>query len=305
MLRILVADDEELSLELFKDVFKLEKKFPFSIAPQSFHETSEYLMDSKEPIAFDITYCRNSSEAVNSVKESLAENRPYAMAFLDVRMPLPEDGIQAGEQIRRLDPHIELIFVTGFFDYDPLEVATRVPPVHKMLYIQKPFSAHELLHFAYALGGKWLHEKNGRTLRENLEEANTALKVLLGQREADKKTMEEVIVRNTQQLVGPLFEKLKTTKLSDRQKHIVTTLESNLEKITSPFLEKLGVKFYNLTPMELQIANLVKTGLSNKEIANMLGLSTGTIMAHRHNLRDKLGITNKKVNLRTHLLSMG
>jgi len=102
-----------------------------------------------------------------------------------------------------------------------------------------------------------------------------------------------------------MVEKLKMTTVSARQGNILTTLESNLEEITSPFLNTLDAKYFKLTPMEMQVANHVKSGLSNKEIAELTGVSKGTITIHRHNLRKKLGILNKKINLRTHLLSIG
>jgi DNA-binding CsgD family transcriptional regulator len=244
-----------------------------------------------------------------------------------------EDGIWVAEQIRKIDPDIELVFATGFSGYAPKEIVKRVPPVHKMIYIQKPFGIHELLHLAYSLGHKWIHERSDRQLRENLhrlvdektkelklanevleqsvvertthlEEANIALKVLLRQREGDEKKIGDTLLSNVQQLVKPMVEKLKMTGMSQRQKNILTTLETNLDAIIRPFLKTLDASFRNLTPMQIQVASFVKAGLSNKEIAELLGISIGTVMIHRHNLRDKLGLKNEKVNLRTHLLSL-
>jgi DNA-binding NarL/FixJ family response regulator len=332
-LRILVADDEDMFLNIYKEVFSHINDFDDLLEENRFLFEFENPFDFSGAIAFDVTYCSKKEDVVECVEISLKEQNPYAIAFLDIRMPLPEDGILAGEKIRQLDPNIELVFVTGFTDYDPIEIASRIPPVHKMLYIQKPFSIHELLHFAHSLGCKWLYEESNRKQKEilealvekktaalqnanknlekkvkerteHLEETNTALKVLLSQRENDKSGVEEVVIGNTQQLVMPMLEKLKSTKLNGKQINIVKTLEANLESITYPFIEKAGLKFYNLTPMELQTANLVKTGLSNKEIADVLGVSAGTIMAHRHNLREKLGLKNTKLNLRAHLMSI-
>lgn len=332
-IRILVADDEDTFLNMYKEVFSHVNDF------SAIAEENRFLFNLGGPdgsagaLSFDVTYCQKSTDVVDWVEISLKEENPYAIAFLDIRMPLPEDGIIAGEQIRKLDPNIELVFVTGYSDYDPIDIASRVPPVHKMLYVQKPFNIHELLHFAHSLGCKWLYEQNNRKQKDiledlvekktkalqkanknlekkvkertaHLEETNTALKVLLSQRENDKKEVEEVVIGNTQQLVMPMLEKLKKTKLNDQQENIVNALEANIDSITYPFIEKAGLKFYNLTPMELQTANLVKTGLSNKEIADVLGVSPGTIMAHRHNLREKLGLKNTKLNLRAHLLSI-
>jgi DNA-binding NarL/FixJ family response regulator len=283
--------------------------------------------------ALDVTYCSSSAETVDHVEKSMETSSPFAVAFLDIRMEGQEDGVWVGQQIRKIDPNIELVFATGFSGYDPQEIAARVPPIYKMVYLQKPFGLHELLHFAHSLGRKWVHERSDRLLREklhdlvdektkelklanealekrveertaHLEEANTALKVLLQQREEDKKKIGDTLLTNVRQLVKPMVDKLKMTSISERQGSILTTLETNLNEIVNPFLKSLDAAYRKLTPMEIQVANFVKTGLSNKEMAELLGISKGTVMIHRHNLRNKLGLKNKKINLRTHLLSL-
>ena len=137
----------------------------------------------------------------------------------------------------------------------------------------------------------------------HLEEVNTALKVLLKQREVDKTELEENVLSNVKELVGPYLEGLKKSRLNTHQRTLVGILETNLNNIISPFISKLSSKFFNLTPMEVRVANLVKEGKTNKEIADLLFLSKNTILFHRQNIRSKLGLKNRKINLRTHLLS--
>ena len=101
----------------------------------------------------------------------------------------------------------------------------------------------------------------------------------------------------------PFLEKIKASRLDDRQKTLVEIMESNLNDIVAPFAKSLSTRYLNLTPAEMQIANMVKHGKTTKEIADTLFLSTRTIESHRDSIRKKLGIKNKKANLRTHLLS--
>jgi PAS domain S-box-containing protein len=139
---------------------------------------------------------------------------------------------------------------------------------------------------------------------KNLEEVNTALRVLLKQREGDKAELEEKVLSNVKDLVLPYVERLKKTSLGNNQLSCVDILESNLKEIISPFSRKLSSKYLGLTPTEIRVANLVKDGKTTKEIAEFMNLSDKTIQTHRDNVRKKTGIKHKKVNLRTYLLSM-
>jgi PAS domain S-box-containing protein len=138
----------------------------------------------------------------------------------------------------------------------------------------------------------------------NLEEANAALKVLLAMRERDKTQLEEKVLFNVKELINPYVEKLKRTSLDDRQATYLNILESNLSNIAASFSHALHFKYTNLTPAEIQIAGLIRDGKTTKEIADLLNLSTRTIESHRKNIRRKMGLTDKKMNLRTTLLSL-
>ena len=137
----------------------------------------------------------------------------------------------------------------------------------------------------------------------HLEEVNTALKVLLKQREDDKKELGENVLSNVKELVSPYLERLKKSRLNTNQKTLIDILDSNLSNMISPFISKLSSKYFNLTPMEIRVANLVKEGKINKEIAELLCISKNTVLFHRYNIRRKLGVKNKKINLRSHLVS--
>ncbi|MBU0481718.1 MAG: response regulator [Proteobacteria bacterium] len=150
-------------------------------------------------------------------------------------------------------------------------------------------------------------EKRTRELArksENLEEVNIALTVLLRKRDQDKKELEEQMVSNVRSLIVPYLEKLKNCELSDREQSYLDAIETNLDNITSPFMHRLSVHHRGYTPTEIQVANYIKDGKTSKEIAEIMNLSPETISNHRKNIRKKSGIANKKVNLRTALLSL-
>jgi PAS domain S-box-containing protein len=135
----------------------------------------------------------------------------------------------------------------------------------------------------------------------NLEEANTALKVLLKKRAEDRAELEERILANVNKLIIPAIDTLKGTKIDDRQATWIEILETNLRDIVSPFSHGLSSKYWRLTPMEFQMANLIKSGKTTKEIAELLHVATSTINTYRDSIRKKLGINNRKVNLKTYL----
>jgi PAS domain S-box-containing protein len=137
-----------------------------------------------------------------------------------------------------------------------------------------------------------------------IKEVNTALKVLLKYKDQDQKDFKEKIVANVKKLVLPYVEKLNNSRLNHQQRVHLNIIKSNLEDIISPYLKYLFSKCSDLTPKEIQIADLVKDGKTTKEIANLLNCSTGTIDFHRNNLRKKLGLKNTKTNLRSFLLSL-
>jgi len=137
-----------------------------------------------------------------------------------------------------------------------------------------------------------------------LEEMNAALRVLLKQREEDKNELEERILASVKELVMPHLDELKKCLSGQKERTHVHIMESSLKGIISPFAQRLSLQFLHLTQKEIQIANLIKEGKTTKEIARFMSLSKFAIDTHRAHLRRKLGLTNKKANLRTYLSSI-
>ena len=137
-----------------------------------------------------------------------------------------------------------------------------------------------------------------------MEEINTALRVLLEKRNEDKIEIEDRVLLNINEMILPYLEKLRKSSLNVLQQSYVDILESNLNEITSQFYQKMSSNYYHLTPKEIQIAGLIKLGKTTKEIAELIQSSPRAIEFHRNNLRKKFGLTNTKINLMTHLLTL-
>jgi DNA-binding CsgD family transcriptional regulator len=148
-----------------------------------------------------------------------------------------------------------------------------------------------------------LEEKVKKRTAE-LEDMNATLRILLKKREEDKDKIEEKIFANHKLILSPIVKTLKNSLDRGSQKDMMDILESELKNILSPFSKKLSHHMVNLTPMEIHIADLIKFGKTNKEIAEITHSSIHTISRHRENIRKKTGLKNKKINLRSFLLTL-
>lgn len=136
---------------------------------------------------------------------------------------------------------------------------------------------------------------------ETLKETNAALRVLLKQREDDKKELEEMFIANIKEMVLPYLNKMQKDKIDVRHKAYLDIITANLNEIMAPFLNR--VRQLNFTPKEIEVASLIKDGKTTKEIAEIMGVATSAIDSHRNNIRTKLGLINKDINLRSYLLT--
>ncbi len=139
-----------------------------------------------------------------------------------------------------------------------------------------------------------------RAARE-LEEANIALRVLLQQSAGAKKELEEKVHANINKLIYPYLDELGIHLKERRELSYLEMIKKNLQQITSSFSHKIKTCHFPLTPRETQVADLIRQGRTNKEIAEILFLSPRTVETYRDKLRKKLGLRNKKVNLSSFL----
>jgi diguanylate cyclase (GGDEF)-like protein len=165
-IRVLVVDDEPEIRDAYRQILC---ETEVNLEMTGFHELRSRLFRKNPTEAlrqaatrtkgFETVFCEQADEAVATVKEALARNEPFAVVFLDMRMPPGRDGVWAATQIRELDPAAEIVICTAYSDADPGEIGGYVPPEDKLSYLQKPFHPHEVRQMTIALGSKWRAER--------------------------------------------------------------------------------------------------------------------------------------------------
>jgi DNA-binding CsgD family transcriptional regulator len=138
--------------------------------------------------------------------------------------------------------------------------------------------------------------------RKALQEANTALRLVLARIEQEKQEIHRDIRINVDKILMPILNAL-ALQLPPSQKKYIEMLQTNLEEITSPFISKLSLSYHSMTPTEIAICNMIRSGMRTKEIAEMRSVSEATINRHREKIRRKLKLTNQDVNLASFLQS--
>ena len=164
--RILIVDDEPDILKLFRRVLgnifiKEDEDLQPGETPGDFPDDSGR--------SYDLTLCHNGKEAVEAVEAALAEGRPFATAFIDLRMPGGLSGLKTAEEIRRKDEYVQMVIITGHQDVRPADISKLLPPPDRLLYLQKPLSTNEIVHTASALTAKWRTETELREEKARLE----------------------------------------------------------------------------------------------------------------------------------------
>ena len=266
----------------------------------------------------------DEAASVQEARALLSEN-PYELIMCDVRMPGPS-GLELLDETRRQYPDTAVVMVSIIDDPD---VARQALDLGAYGYLTKPFEKNELLiQVGNALRRREL-EIDNRAHKERLEtlvrertaalersekahqekasaliEMNAALKVLLEQRNQDKTELENKVISNVEELILPHLESIRGLAPQGRIQALIDIVEMNLNNLISPLAHRLSTDFNRLTPNEIRVAEMVKNGRTNKEIAAILGISVKTSEYYRDSIRDKLRLKGKKINLKSYLRSL-
>lgn len=144
-IRVLIADDDENILDCYREAFGESDASDNMRALDALDaELFDQETDIEDAPKFKVVACRQGDDAIHLAREAANDGHPFDVVILDVRMPPGIDGVEAGSQIRKLDPDVEIVFVTGYSDVPREELERRVPPPMRLHYFNKPISFMKL-----------------------------------------------------------------------------------------------------------------------------------------------------------------
>lgn len=172
--RILIVDDNASIHEDFREILCPDRSGDAAV------EAMEEVLfgPDKSPPAqtvFELDSAYQGQEALELVKQALAKDRPYAMAFVDVRMPPGWDGIETIARVWEVDPEIQIVVCTAYADYSWEQMRARVGQPDGLLVLKKPFDNIEVRQMAHALTKKWFLNSQARLQLKDLKDANQSL----------------------------------------------------------------------------------------------------------------------------------
>ena len=177
--RILVIDDDSDIWEAYKMI----------LSPEQFESSSGRRMEellkrkkdntTESEADFELDFASQGQAGHQLVTESIRQDNPYSVAFVDVRMPPGWDGMETAVQIRKIDPDIEIVIVTAYTDRTRDEIARAVLPPDKLLYLRKPFDPDELKQIAFSLSEKWNISRIEEKQREELQKSEARYRSLV------------------------------------------------------------------------------------------------------------------------------
>ena len=166
--RVLVIDDNAAIHEDFIKILGPEQG-----AESALLDAERALLGESIPAStrqcFQVDTALQGQQGVELVRNALAAGHPYALAFVDMRMPPGWDGLETIQRLWGVDPNVQVVICSAHSDYDWTEVVARLDHSDKLLVVKKPFEPIEVLQCASALTRKWQNELTLRRQVESLE----------------------------------------------------------------------------------------------------------------------------------------
>jgi CheY-like chemotaxis protein len=166
--RILVIDDNHAIHEHLRRILIAVSDVADSLVEEKASSPEDRLKISDVPI-FKIDSAYEGQEGLALIEKSLRENKPYALAFVDVNLPPGWDGIEATCEIWKRYPELQVIIITGYTDYSWQEMLKALGYSERMVILKKPFDSIEVLQMAVAMTKRWQSGLRAKLRLENLE----------------------------------------------------------------------------------------------------------------------------------------
>jgi PAS domain S-box-containing protein len=302
--RILIVDDNRAIHDDLRKVLAGEAE------PSAGLQDDEMALFGTVPVpvtTFEIDSAYQGQEALERVTQASAEGRPYALAFVDVRMPPGWDGVETISHIRAVDPHVQTVICTAYSDYSWKDIQRRLGQSDSLLILKKPFDNIEVSQLAHALTRKWLLGRQaGAKMAEldlmvtqrtrELESASERIRC-----ELDQRTKAEEAFRAVFQ-ASPIAIILMDAEGRCVDANISFEIQRGVRKED---IAGLNVEAVELLDQETVRALACKEGLNGKEIAYeqptrgrrtaLLWARTVEIRGARHSLAFFLDITERKL----------
>jgi CheY-like chemotaxis protein len=126
-------------------------------------------------LAFELTSAFQGAEALAKVRKGLADGAPYALAFIDVRMPPGWDGVETLDRIWREDPHLHAVICSAYSDYAWEGLQSRLGQTDRLFLLKKPFDTNEVRQLASALVERWNHVNASQRTEQALRRSEADL----------------------------------------------------------------------------------------------------------------------------------
>ncbi len=167
--RILIIDDNETIHADFRKILA-----PSTAADARLQDAEALLFGhsagtSVTAPAYQIDSACQGQEGLQKVQLAAKEGRPYALAFVDVRMPPGWDGIETVDHIWRVCPELPVVICTAYSDYSWSDMMLRLGHADNLVVLRKPFEAVEVMQLAHSLTHKWLLARQNRRHIEELD----------------------------------------------------------------------------------------------------------------------------------------
>lgn len=265
--RILLVDDEPRIIEELEKVLSPSEQGSSELSELQTRLFGDPGNTKKVVTVYDVSCCNQGDEAIEQVRLALEHQQPFAVAFIDIRMPPGPDGVTTAEEIRKLDPNIQIVMMTGFSDFDISEIAHRIPPEDKLLYLQKPVHSQEIRQFALALTAKWQSDYLLHLQNQKLSESNEYLK------EHDR-LKSEFVMTVSHELRTPLaiFKNILSNAMAGVMGKLPSKLRQNLEMADEAInrLSSIINDFLDISKLEVGKMKLHSEVLCIQKVINNL-----------------------------------